>query len=122
MLVRTNAAFGRAGVQERKDWRLYRPATLRAALERAGLEVVTLTPVNFLQGLWASLPRRQRTRGHSEDHAHHEHVGLGIPTPVHPLKNRALLGSLRAEAWWLSRQGRRLPYGHSLYAVAMKRS
>ena len=122
VLIRTNAAFGRSRVRERNDWRLYRPATLRAALEGAGLEVLTLTPVNFLQGLWASVPRLRRTDGHNEGHAAEDHVGLGIPTPVHPLKNRALLGSLRAEAWWLSRPGRRLPYGHSLYAVAMRPS
>lgn len=114
LLVRTNAAFGRGGVTERDDWRLYRPSSLRGVLTEAGLTVDALTPVNFLQGLWASLPRRRT------EHGGEGHHGLGLPRPVHPLKNRLLLAVLRAEARWLSRPGRRLPFGHSLYAVARK--
>lgn len=120
LLVRTNAAFGRGGVSERDDWRLYRPDSLRQVLVSAGLTVDALTPVNFLQGLWASRPRRRSDHG-GEGHHHGEgHHGLGIPRPVHPLQNRLLLAVLRAEARWVSRPGHRLPFGHSLYAVARK--
>ena len=131
LLVRTNAAFGRSQVQERDDWRLYRPETLRAALTGAQLEVEVLTPTNCVQALWASAPRPgRRSRSHhgGGPDTSHEGVGgpewsvggLGIPTPVGPVKNRVLLALLQAEARWLARPGRRLPFGHSLYAVARR--
>lgn len=131
LLVRTNAALGRGRVVEREDWRLYRSEDLRRALVGAGLAVEGLTPVNFLQGVWASLPRPRRPAGeHSHDHgdgsrAHEDErvrpvAGLGIPAPVGRLKNRLLLWVLKGEARWLSRPNRRLPFGHSLYAVARR--
>lgn len=135
LLVRTNAAFGRARVAQREDWRLYRPATLHEALGSAGLDVEVVTPVNFLQGLWASLPRRGHGHGHGDGEGHGQGggggrdaptqpgvVGLGIPTPVSPTRNCLLLAVLRAEARWLAHRGRRLPFGHSLYAVARRPS
>jgi SAM-dependent methyltransferase len=129
LLVRTNAAFGRRHVAEREDWRLYRPETLRATLCSSGLEVAALTPVNALQALWASVPRgwsRPRHEAHSNAAGEDAHraewgvAGLGIPTKVHPVINTVLLGLLRLEALWLSRPGRHLPFGHSLYAVARR--
>lgn len=126
LLVRTNSAFGRGGVEEREDWRLYRPAMLRHALEAAGLHLVSLTSVNCLQGLWASAPRWRRSRAHGHGDSEHDcgqdrqAHGIGIPAAVHPLKNRVLLAFLQAEAWWLAHPGRRLPFGHSLYAVAAR--
>ena len=79
-----------------------------------------------MQGLWATATR---PLARHDDHAaasgdltdeHRATHGLGIPEPVHPMKNRALLQLLRFEAWYLQRPGRRLPFGHSLYAVARK--
>lgn len=130
-LVRTNSGMGRSRVPEREDWRLYRPGSLRSALVGAGLEVQTLTPVNFLQGLWASIPRPRRAHGdhtlqHSPAHEAHQDVtgrpisGLSIPAPVGRVRNRLLFSVVQAEAWWLSRPGRSLPFGHSLYAVARR--
>ncbi|MDQ3898205.1 MAG: class I SAM-dependent methyltransferase [Actinomycetota bacterium] len=132
LLVRTNAAFGRSHVEERDDWRLYRPESLREALRGAHFDVETLTPANSLQALWASIPRPGQ-RSHACRHGNGPHgaqagvrgpersvAGLGIPTPVSPLKNRLLLTVLQAEARWLARPGRRLPFGHSLYAVARR--
>lgn len=126
-LVRTNAAFGRGHVAERDDWRLYRVEMLGADLRNAGLEVRALTPVNAVQALWASVAARRRRRSPrgatTATEAHREEwgtAGLGIPGPVHPVVNAVLLGLLRAEARWLARPGRRLPFGHSLYAVARR--
>jgi SAM-dependent methyltransferase len=125
-LVRTNSAHGRGHVEQHDDWRLYRPATLRALFEAAGLVVDALTPVNLVQGLWATATRPFARHDHhacaTDDLAdeHRATHGLGIPEPVHPLKNRALLQLLRVEAWYVARPGRRLPFGHSLYAVARK--
>ena len=84
-----------------------------------------------MQGLWATATRpfaRHDDRDHDHDAGagtdradeHRATHGLGIPEPVHPVKNRALLQLLRLEAWFLARPGRRLPFGHSLYAVARK--
>ena len=131
LLIRTNSAHGRRDVTERDDWRLYRPAMLRAALESAGLQVERLTPVNFVQGVWASVPR-PRLRRTAEHHAdaldhtdplvdqHREHRSLGIPEAAGSLKNWAMLRVLHAERWYLRHPGRSLPFGHSLYAVARR--
>jgi ubiquinone/menaquinone biosynthesis C-methylase UbiE len=138
LLVRTNAAFGRSHVEERDDWRLYRPATLEAALRTAGLDVETVTHANALQGLWASVPRRPRRggghapHGHGHGHGHDGHDGgaprpewgtggLGIPRPASTLRNRVLRMVLRAEAAWLRAGRHRLPFGHTLFAVARRR-
>jgi SAM-dependent methyltransferase len=126
VLVRTNCAHGRGHVEQHDDWRLYRPATLRALLETPGLVVDALTPVNLVQGLWATATRPFSRHGHHGAHdgdltdEHRATHGLGIPEPVHPMKNRALLQLLRLEARYLARPGRRLPFGHSLYAIARK--
>jgi SAM-dependent methyltransferase len=128
-LVRTNCAQGRSHVREHDTWRMYRTDTLRALLEEGGLEVEALTPVNFVQGLWSTLSRPLARRRSGSESAgefddlteqHRATHGLGIPEPTHPLKNRVLLQLLEIEAWYLSRPGRRLPFGHSLYAVARK--
>lgn len=132
LLVRTNAAYGRGGAPERADWRLYRPDDLRRALGRAGLEVESLSAVNLAPALLSNLagrlrhPRRSpapgHEHGHGDDHDGDARWGLGIPAPVHPLANAVLLGLLRTEARWLAKPGRHLPWGHSLYAVARRRS
>lgn len=128
VVVRSNAAFGRQRVQEREDWILYRPETLRQELTASGMNVTRLTSVNMLQSLWASRPRR-RPRHHQHPHPQesgstHMHYamdglcGLGLPTPAHPAAQALFLGVLRMEARWLSGTGRALPFGHTLLAVA----
>lgn len=119
LLARTNSSFGRGEVRQREDWRLYTTEGLRRALENAGFTVERLTPVNSLQGLWASLPRPRPTSDRLGKKPE-RHTGLGIPRPVPRWKNQTLLGLLRAEARWLARPGRRLPVGHSLYALARR--
>lgn len=124
LVIRTNSGQGRHQVQQRVDWRLYRPASLRDTLQAAGFEVERLTAVNLLQGLWASLPRRRQPQHHQASGAlvdeHRAQHGLGIPEPVGRVKNVVLLSLLRAEARYLRRRGRSLPFGHSLYAVARR--
>ncbi|MGH9149364.1 MAG: class I SAM-dependent methyltransferase [Acidimicrobiales bacterium] len=139
LLVRTNAAFGRGKVVQREAWRLYRRSSLGQALVKAGFDLELVTPVNCLQGLWASFAGR--THPQPNDHHLHNHpraeghdgpadaerpewgvAGLGLPSPVHPLKNRLLRNVLRAEAEWLRRVRRPLPFGHSLYGLARRRS
>jgi SAM-dependent methyltransferase len=139
-LVRTNASFGRARVDEHSDWRLYRPETLRRELEASGLVVERLTYANSLPALAVALrrlasgARRPRGRAHPDhgqhgDHREHEeshdtatdaHHGLGIPVADDGVRSAVARRALRLEAWWLSRPGRSLPFGHSLIAVARK--
>lgn len=122
VIVRTNAAFGRTHVPQQEDWRLYTPGALGQGLELAGFSVDRLTPVNVVQGAWASLPRPRRApREHAvAPTAESQHHGLGIPQPVGRLKNEVLLGLLHLEAAWLRRTRRKLPFGHSLYALATR--
>lgn len=120
VLIRTNSAHGRRRIEERDDWRLYSPDSLRATLADAGLVVERVTAVNVVQGLWASIPRRRRheVSGSTLVDEHRAQHGLGIPQPVGRVKNQLLLAPLWVEARWLSRPGRSLRFGHSLYAVA----
>ncbi len=123
LLIRTNSAQGRRGVEEQDDWRLYTKDSLRNVLEGAGLEVDRLTPVNMVQGAWASIPRRRVRDAHEHDSLVEEHRaqhGLGIPEPVGERRNRIFLSLLRQEARYLRKPGRSLPFGHSLYAVARR--
>lgn len=123
LLIRTNSAQGRRGVAEQDDWRLYSQDSLRSVLEDAGLEVDRLSPVNLVQGLWASLPRPRGDDSHDHEtlvDEHRAHHGLGIPEPVGDRRNQVLLSLLRLEARYLHRPGRSLPFGHSLYAVARR--
>lgn len=124
LLARTNSAFGRSAVSVRDDWRLYTAGTLGRSLAEAGLVVERLTAVNATQGLWASIPRRPPRPHHhcagGGDPGAASHHGLGIPAPTSAVRNALLTRIMRAEARWLGLPGRRLPFGHSLYALARR--
>ena len=109
LLLRTNGA--RRLRRERHDWRAYDRRTLVAHLETAGFACERATYVNGILSLYGLL------RGRAP-HAPTE-SGDGIPTRE-PARLVAVVGSslLRAEASWLARPGRTLPYGHTLIAVA----
>lgn len=125
LLVRTNCMFGRRSIPHREDWRLYTPDDLHQVLTSGGFSVDRISPVNALQGLWASLPRPGRRGRDGEGHqpgvaaAVGTH-GLGLPQPTSPARNAALLRVMACEARWVARRGRRLPFGHSLLAVARR--
>lgn len=126
-LVRTNAAYGRSDLAERDDWHLYQPARLRAELEQAGLEIERLTYANGLPAIAATarnrLARLRRPRNTDEVHraaAPVPHHGIGIPEPVSGARAFLLAASLDAERRYLARPGRRLPWGHTLIALARR--
>lgn len=125
-LIRTNAAFGRSAVADRADWRLYRPEVLALEIRQAGLVPSRVSHVNAAQGLWASLPRPRRRRPGQHDHARRAEEsaghGLGIPEPAGPIASTVGGALLRLEARWLRGSTRRLPFGHTLVAVAVKPS
>jgi SAM-dependent methyltransferase len=111
LLVRTNGA--RRFCRERDDWRRYDAATLAATLEESGFRVDRLTYANVVASLAAAV------KG-SSPHAPTE-TSHGIPTgDPSSLRSRVALGLLRAEARYLSRRATRLPYGHALFALAVR--
>jgi len=109
VVVRTNGAlrFRRA----RADWRVYDRPALRRTLEQAGFRCERLTYSNMLPSLFAAA-RGRTPRAPTEACA-------GVPQQDGN-RIRARIGGaiLRAEARYLERPGRALPYGHSLWAVA----
>jgi len=120
VVLRTNAAFGRAQVAERAGWHLFAPGELGALLDSAGLTIDRLTHVNALGGLVASGRARLGRRPAPGAHESEVH-GLGLPPATGALRNRVLGGLLTLEARVLGR-GVDLPFGHSLLAVATKPS
>ena len=107
LLVRTNG--GRTMRRERSDWRLYDERSLRAELERGGFRILRTTYANLVLSLWGAL-RGKSPKAPSES-------TCGIPGPARSTSNaigRAVLGQ---EARYLRGPGRRLPYGHTLFAT-----
>ena len=109
LLVRTNGA--RRLRRERDDWRAYDRVTLRDELVRAGFECERVTYANALLSLVAGLSGRTP---HAPSESHH-----GIVAPAAGgLKSTVGGRVLAAEARWLARPRRALPFGHTLFAVA----
>lgn len=121
-LIRTNAAFGRHWVPTSEDWRLYTPKGLRGDLLESGLIVERITYANALPSLWASTPRPFRKNidapvGSRYRPSH----GIGIPGSSGPVRSAVMSRALRLEARWLAGSpGRRLPFGHALFALVRK--
>jgi SAM-dependent methyltransferase len=110
LLVRTNGA--RRARREAADWRLYDRDTLRGVLTRAGLRCERLTHANLVGSAWAGLRGRSPTAPTATSH--------GIPALGSARGDAAKERLLRAEARYLRRPGRSLPYGHTLFALAVR--
>jgi SAM-dependent methyltransferase len=111
LLVRTNGA--RDGRRERSDWRLYDERSLRAELERGGFRVERVTHANSVLSAWGAV--RGRTPRAPTG------TSCGIPSVPGKLANGVGWQLLRLEARYLGPRGRRLPYGHTLLALATPR-
>jgi SAM-dependent methyltransferase len=108
LLVRTNGE--RRARRERDDWRAYDAASLAADLRRAGLAVRRVTYANAV--LSAAAAARGR-RPHAPTS-----TSSGIPRVERGAK-AAIGGTLLAlEARYLASTSARLPYGHTLFALA----
>ncbi len=109
LLLRTNGA--RRSHRERDDWRVYDRRTLAAQLGRAGFACERVTYANTLLSLYGAL-RSRSPHAPSESHD-------GIPRADFS-RFAGAVGSrlLAVESIWLARTGLRLPYGHTLFAVA----
>jgi SAM-dependent methyltransferase len=108
LLVRTNGA--RRARRERPDWRVYDPDALAVELRRGGFRVLRLTYANAaLSALAAVRGRVPRAPTPALD---------GIPAGASGAKEAAASRLLDLEARYLAKPGRRLPYGHTLVALA----
>ena len=107
ILVRTNGGRRARGGA---DWRLYDRNSLVATLERAGFTVSRATYANLVGSLWAAA-RGRAPRAPSRD----QH---GIPSHSPGASNALMYALLRAEALWLRMRVTRVPYGHTLFAIA----
>lgn len=109
LLLRTSGA--RRFRRERDDWRAYDRRTLTELLCHTQLAVERVTYVNMLLSLYgAARGRSPRAPSESRD---------GLPRREAPAVVGAVGGRiLAAEARWLARPGRTLPFGHTLVAVA----
>jgi SAM-dependent methyltransferase len=109
LLLRTNGA--RRLHCERDDWRVYDRSTLAEQLEGAGFACERITYANMFLSLYGTL-RGRSPHAPSESHD-------GIPRAEFS-RLAGVVGSrlLAAESFWLARTGLRLPYGHTLFAVA----
>jgi SAM-dependent methyltransferase len=106
LLVRTNGSGSLR--RERSDWRAYDASTLRTQLETAGL-----AHANCLPSLWGRLRGRVPHAPTEERH--------GIPHAREPwLRSVVGIALLQGEAALLRSRKARIPYGHTLFALAVR--
>jgi len=110
VLVRTNGA--RRASSPLPDWRSFDAVLLRGVLETSGLRIDRLTHVNMALSAWAAL--RGRAPRPPGEHTH------GIPRVPGALPSAIGSALMRGERRYLRPQGRALPYGHTLIAVATR--
>jgi SAM-dependent methyltransferase len=108
LLVRTNGACRTR--RERYDWRAYDRSLLEKTLQLGGFRCERVTYANVLPSLWAEARGRAPRAPSSERH--------GIPTIGTRLPGAVGHALLRAEARYLRRPSRSLPFGHTLLALA----
>jgi SAM-dependent methyltransferase len=111
LLVHTNGS--RRLRRERDDWRAYDTPSLGSALGTAGFRVERITYANTLLSLWGAARGRVPHAPSETTDGIPQSLPSGFVTAV----GSALLGG---EARWLARPSARLPYGHTLFALARK--
>lgn len=109
LFVRTNGS--KTFRREQDDWRAYDRDTLVAQLEAAGFEVRRVTYANSALSYWGVF-RGRIPHAPSETQ---DGIPSRLPSPAVSAIGGALLG---AEARWLARPARTLPFGHTLFALA----
>jgi SAM-dependent methyltransferase len=109
LLIKTNGArrFRRDG----EEWRVYDRDALAEALRSGGFRCERVTYANVVGSLWAA------ARGYAPHAPTSEHHG--VPSDAGSFTSNLKYGLLKAEARWLRRPSRSLPYGHALFALAL---
>ncbi len=108
LLLRTNGA--RHARQDAADWRVYDVETLRAELEQGGFTVERITYANTVLSLWGELRGRAPRLPDAESH--------GIPGQAGSVATAVGTRLLGAETRLLRGVKHRLPFGHTLFALA----
>jgi SAM-dependent methyltransferase len=109
LLARTNGSHTLR--REQSDWRAYDIATLTGQLERSGFVVERATYANCVPSAWGRLRGRVPHAPSEERH--------GIPVADEPALRSAIGSSLLSlEARALARPRLRIPYGHTVFALA----
>jgi len=125
-LLRTNSRFGFSGggAQMDADFQRYDLDQLTDKARGAGFVVKRASYANVLLSLHSSLKLRLRRLRSSGPGHHHSTVyeGLGIREGVMKRRwlNRLLLSNLVCEARYLSGSSRCLPFGHTIFCLALK--
>jgi SAM-dependent methyltransferase len=123
LFLRTNVRLGRqtgtpAAPDVDTDYHQYSRHEFTEALADAGFAVGTVSYANMLPALVASWIHRLRP---AQGPVYRPGVNPGLRMRVPPpWLNTALTRVMSAEAWWLARGHRGLPYGHSLISLATK--
>lgn len=112
LLVRTNGACHSR--RERDDWRVYDAETLAAELRRAGFSVRRMTYANTTLSLAGAALGRFPHAPTTEK--------SGIPSPGSGVMAAAGSAFLRLEGRLLASPRTRLPYGHTLFALAERQA
>jgi len=107
LLVRTNGALRVR--REREDWRAYDRGELARTLAANGWHCERVTYANLVASVWGLVIGR---RPHAPSETRH-----GIARQPSPRLNAIGGRLLGAEARYLARPRRRLPYGHTLFAL-----
>ena len=108
LLARTNGALRMR--RERDDWRAYDRRSLVGTLERGGFRCERATYANLVPSVWALA---HGSRPHAPSEQRH-----GVPSVPPRIQGAIAQRWMEAEARYLSKPGRRLPYGHTLLALA----
>lgn len=136
LLLRTNSRLGmwqKADARDH-DYQRFIEEEVTQLIVAAGLTPVRTTYANVVGSLHESARRLLRGRPHhAHDHSHeHSHEAHGPRRAVyeglkirdtaqkHPMANKLLLSTLKAEAAYLKRPRRRIGFGHAIVAVALK--
>lgn len=118
LLLRTNSRCGYPP-DRAYDYHRYSLDEVHALLDAAGFDRVALSYINVVPAVALTIRRRLGLHGAAASDP-------GLPSPPDRIDRslRARVGStlLGAEAWYLRRARRGLPYGHSIIALGRKRA
>ncbi len=124
-LIRSNSRLGMGHTAEERDhdFQRYLLPELKSRFEDAGFTRFHGTYANALPAVYATLKRRLRRRSSGVGKAQstlYEGLGVRDTAAKSPLLNRILMRWMRVEAWYVSKPGRALPFGHSTICLGTK--